>query len=149
MKFISLDQSTKKTGWCLWVDGKYHSHGLIDLSEEKDSVIRFKKMSACIWIEDTAMQSNAKTLKDLAQLQGVIFGYCISNDIDYGVISPSKWRNILELPSGRGIKRPELKKNSINYVTEKYGITPSEDECEAITIGAAVLKNFEDKKGDT
>ena len=152
MVLVSLDQSTKLTGWCLWIDGEYSKHGLISHAKEKDSVKRFKDMAVdiCslfntlrpdeIWIEDTALQSNPKVLKDLCQLQGIIIGYCLANNIPYGIISPNQWRKVLSLPTGRGVKRPELKQNSINYVKQTFGIITSEDECEAITIGKAVIQ---------
>ena len=152
--FISLDQSLSATGWCLWVNGQYKTHGLITCKNIKESDFKLHAMASeicnllnefspvSVWFEDTALQTNPKILKELTKLQGIIIGYCLAKDIDYGIISPNEWRKILELPTGRGLKRPELKKNSIDYVKEKYGISPTEDECEAITIGEAVLKKF-------
>lgn len=152
--FISLDQSLSATGWCLWVNGEYTQHGLISAKNIKGSEEKLNYMATeickllneynpvSVWFEDTALQSNPSVLKSLSQLQGVIIGYCLSKGIDYGIMTPSEWRKELGLPSGRGLKRPELKSNSINYVNQKYRISPTEDECEAITIGEAVLKRF-------
>ena len=82
--FCSLDQSTKLTGWCIWKNGKYMTSGIIDFSKVKEPEIRFDNMSRSITsllnkynpivvcIEDTALQRNAKTLKELSQLQGII-----------------------------------------------------------------------------
>ena len=48
-----------------------------------------------VYIEDTALQRNAKTLKELSQLQGVIIGYCKAKNIDIQIITPSQWRKQL------------------------------------------------------
>lgn len=96
-----------------------------------------------VYIEDTALQRNVKTLKELSQLQGVIIGYCKTKDIDIQIITPSQWRKQLGLKQGAGVKRPELKQQCLNWVKTNIGIERSEDEVEAIGIGAAVLKLFD------
>jgi len=96
-------------------------------------------------IEDTALQRNAKTLKDLAQLQGAIMGYCRFHNIDIQIIKPVEWRKQLGFDQGKGVKRPELKKQCFQWVKENMGIERSEDEVEAIGIGAAVLKMWNSK----
>lgn len=101
---------------------------------------------AVVYIEDTALQRNAKTLKDLSQLQGVIIGYCKTKNIDIQIITPSKWRKQLGFKQGAGIKRQDLKKQCFNWVKDNIGIEKSEDEVEAIGIGAAVLKMFQEKE---
>lgn len=99
-----------------------------------------------VYIEDTALQRNAKTLKELAQLQGVIIGYCKSKNIDIHIITPGQWRKQLGFKQGAGIKRAELKKQCFEWVKENMGLEKSEDEVEAIGIGAAVLKMFTGKE---
>ena len=42
---------------------------------------------------------------------------------------------------GAGIKRPELKKQAIEYVMKKYGLKLCEDICEAICLGDAFVKS--------
>lgn len=155
--FCSLDQSTKLTGWCIWKNGKYETSGLIDLQKEKDSTIRFDRMSKniislldnyspiVVYIEDTALQRNAKTLKELSQLQGVIIGYCKAKNIDIQIITPSQWRKQLRFKQGAGVKRKELKQQCFEWVKENLKLERSEDEVEAIGIGAAVLKLFQNK----
>ena len=152
--FCSLDQSTKLTGWCIWKNGNYEISGLIDFSKIKDSEIRFDNMSKnitflldkynplVVCIEDTLLQRNVKTLKELSQLQGVIIGYCKAKDIDIQIISPSQWRKLLGFKQGAGIKRQDLKRQCFEWVKENLNLERSEDEVEAIGIGAAVLKQF-------
>lgn len=99
-----------------------------------------------VYIEDTALQRNVKTLKDLSQLQGVIIGYCKSKNIDIHIITPSQWRKQLGFKQGSAIKRQDLKNQCFDWVKDNLGIEKSEDEIEAIGIGAAVLKMFQNKE---
>ena len=151
--FISLDQSTKLTGYCVWRNGEYETSGLLDC-QKTDVLFRFDEMvkeifkilddykPAVVYIEDTAMQQNAKVLKELSRLQGAIIGYCATREIDIHIIKPTEWRKELGFEQGRGIKRPELKQQCFKWVKENLGIEKSEDEVEAIGIGAAVLRKF-------
>ena len=150
--FCSLDQSTKLTGWCIWENGEYKISGVINHEKIKDINQRFDYMvkdifslldrynPVVIYIEDTALQKNAKTLKDLSQLQGTIIGYCKAKNIDIQIIKPSEWRKQLGFKQGSGIKRTDLKKQCFEWVKNTLNIERSEDEVEAIGIGAAVLK---------
>lgn len=95
-----------------------------------------------VYIEDTLLQRNVKTLKELSQLQGVIIGYCKAKGIDIQIISPSQWRKLLGFKQGAGIKRQDLKRQCFEWVKENLNLERSEDEVEAIGIGAAVLKQF-------
>lgn len=151
--FISLDQSTKLTGYCVWRNGEYEISGLLDC-QKIDPLFRLDEMvkkifkilddhkPLVVYIEDTALQRNAKVLKELSQLQGAIIGYCVTRGIDIQIIKPSEWRKELEFNQGRGVKRQELKQQCFKWVKENLGIEKSEDEVEAIGIGAAVLKKY-------
>lgn len=97
-----------------------------------------------VYIEDTTLQRNVKTLKELSQLQGIIIGYCKSRNVDIQIITPSKWRKQLGFKQGAGVKRQDLKKQCFKWVKENLGLEKSEDEIEAIGIGAAVLKMFKE-----
>ena len=153
--YISLDQASDKTGICIWKNGMYVSHSLIN-ENHIDNIIgersramfndivillqKYKPMS--ITLEDTALQCNPKSFKDLTRLQGAIIGYCLCNDVDYSIYSPSQWRKIIGISGGKGTKRPEFKERAIKYVKDNLGIDASEDEAEAICIGIAHLKTF-------
>lgn len=152
MKILALDQSTKITGWAIIETDEYcgvvFESGLINKSKIKDVDIRFGEMCKdifnlinsmkdldAIYIEETALQSNPKTLRLLAQLQGAIISICVNKGITYKVIEPSKWRSKLLFKQGRGIKRDELKRQAIDYVKDKFDMDCNEDEAEAICIG--------------
>lgn len=149
MKTLSWDQSTTRSGYCCFIDGKYDHSGLVDRHKNKDLQSRFKEMYEGIHevieqekpdivvVEDTQMQGgNAATFKTLCQLQGSIIGMCYAMGIKINVITPSQWRAALHFKQGKGIKREELKTQSIAFAKKEFGIDRYEDEMEACCINA-------------
>lgn len=156
MRVLAFDQSTKVTGYSLFVDGQYVDSGVIDLSKDKNTVERSKQMGLAICeqiegkkpdvviIEEVAMQSNAQTLKFLARIQGVAIGFCAAHNIPLHILEPSKWRSALDFKQGRAVKREELKAQSLDYIKERFGFKNfSEDRCESICINVAAHKIFD------
>ena len=156
MRILSFDQSTRVTGWSLFVDEKYVDSGVIDLGKNKNTEDRSKQMGLDICqvitdskpdtviIEEVAMQSNAQTLKLLARIQGVAIGFCAAHNIPLHILEPSKWRSALNFKQGRAVKREELKKQSFDYVKKHFGFDDfSEDRCESICINVAAHKIFD------
>lgn len=156
IKILAFDQALIKTGVCT-IDGDTVYHSLIDLSKTKDISERSTMMRQMIQsriknnfpdlvaIEDVALQSSAKTVIQLAQLQGAIIGACDIFGVPYEIIKPSEWRKILGFKQGRQIKRPELKQQAINYVAEHYKEEVSSDEADAMCIATAIRMKHEDK----
>lgn len=101
IKILAFDQALIKTGVCT-IDGDTIYHSLIDLSKIKDSTERSTMMRQMIQsriknntpdlvvIEDVALQSSAKTVIQLAQLQGAIIGVCDIFGIPYEIIKPTE-----------------------------------------------------------
>lgn len=150
MRIIALDQSTTRTGFSVFVDGKYDHSGLIDKHKNKDLHSRFKEMYEDIYktieeerpeivvIEDTQMQGgNGLTYKILCQLQGAIIGMCYAMNIEFRVVTPTAWRAALHFRQGPKVKRAELKQQSIEYAKKEFGIDRYEDEIESCCINAA------------
>ncbi len=156
IKILAFDQALIKTGVCTLDDGTVY-HSLIDLSKMKDTDARRATMRQMIQsriknnhpdlvvIEDVALQSSAKTVIQLAQLQGVIIGACEMFNIPYEILRPSEWRKTLGFKQGRQIKRPELKQQAIDYVAEHYGEVVSSDEADAMCIAKATRLRLENK----
>ncbi|MCM1062840.1 MAG: hypothetical protein NC452_21580 [Eubacterium sp.] len=158
---MSIDQATVKTGIAVHCDGELTLHDLIDLDKEKVDIperIYVMVDRICGYIqrikpdfvvfEDVAMQSNPSTLILLSRLQGAIIGYCRVNRIPYDILKPPNWRKALGFKQGQGIKRPQLKKQAVEYVKTIYGLSLSEDVCEAVCIGDAFLKiKYSEKRG--
>lgn len=156
IKILAFDQALIKTGVCT-LDGDTVYHSLIDLSKVRDADERKITMRHMIQsriknnnpdlvvIEDVALQSSAKTVIQLAQLQGAIIGVCELFDIPYEILKPTEWRKTLGFKQGRQIKRPELKQQAIDYVAENYGEVVSSDEADAMCIAKAAWLRLEDK----
>lgn len=154
-KTLTIDSSTKSTGFSLFVNGKYKESFLIDLSTHKEVDKRFPLMVKeilntlntykpyIIYIEEAVVVRNADTQRFLMKLQGVIYAWCLYNDCEFNTIRPTEWRKILEFQQGKKIKREELKKQSLAYVKEHLGIEAQEDVAESICIGLAVMKKWE------
>lgn len=154
MKLLAFDQSSKKSGWSLIENGKYVKSGIIDKSKIADIDTRIGEMGIAICqqikefnpdlvvIEDIQNQSSISTVVSLARLQGFILGWCYVKHIKTEIIRPSEWRKVLEFKQGAGVKRQELKEQSMNYIKKKYNIELPEDEGEAVCIGDASWFKF-------
>lgn len=146
MKILAFDQSSKVTGWSVFDDNTYLKSGIIDKHKISDINIRIGEMGTAICekieeihpdiaiIENIQSQSGVSTVIALARLQGFILGWCYVHKIRVEIIGPTEWRRCLSFKQGAGVKRQELKEQSINYVKEKYGFDLSEDECESLCI---------------
>ena len=153
IKILSFDQATVKTGIAIHENDNLFVYDLINLEKEKVDIpervnVMIDKVCSVIHktkpdyvvFEDIALQSNPSTLILLARLQGAIIGYCQVHKIPYTILKPSNWRKVLGFEQGKGIKRPQLKKQAVQYVKDKYKLILSEDVCEAICIGDAYIK---------
>ena len=155
MKIVAMDQSTRASGWAYYENGQYITSGMIDMhkshletdkrsfemAKELWKVIK-KYQPEVLFIEDVQQQSNAKTMIILARLAGMIIGYAEAHNVEVHIITPSQWRSMLEFKLGSGVKRAELKQQSIDYVKETYGIDVPEDEAEAIALGDGARKKY-------
>ena len=155
MKVLSLDQSTRVSGWSLFQDGKYVCSGIIDMNKSKlETDKRSFEMAKEIWKvikkynpeelvnENVQQQSNPSTMIILARLAGMIIGYAEAHNVQVHILLPSQWRKILGYSQGAKVKRQELKQQSIDYVKENFGLDLPEDQCEAIAEGVAAHKIF-------
>ena len=161
MRVLSLDQSTRVSGYCLFEDGEYVESGTIDMGASKlDTYHRSFEMAKALWrvikkykpeylvIEDTQQQNNVKTVITLARLQGMIIGYAEAHGIGVHILLPTQWRSVLDYAQGPKVKRGMLKQQSIDRVKTNYGLDLPEDECESICINEAAHKIFKFDKDD-
>lgn len=155
MRVLSFDQSTRVTGYALFVDHKYQSSGIIDLHKIEDTEERSRQMGIAICkqiecakpdvivIEEVQQQSNPDTLKKLARIQGIAIGFAAAHNIPLHILEPSKWRAALHYKQGRGVARKELKQQSLDFVSKKFWLKLKEDEAEAVCIGEAAHRIFD------
>lgn len=153
-KLVVIDGSTQKTGIAYFYNGKYKKHYLLDYSKNRNINSRFNDMSQAIWnlleeltpnilyIEETYSAVNPQTTKVLTRLQGVVYAWCMNHNCNFNTIRPSSWRKQLNFIQGKGIKRNQLKEQSIQYVLDNYGLNVGDDEADAICIADAAIKMF-------
>ena len=150
-RVLAFDTATKKTGWALFINGKYAESGVIDLSKNKNVEERIKKMCLSITtlifdkspdnvvIEQLSSTRNADTTRKLSRIIGAVYYYCISKDINYSEMSCKMWRNTVGIKNSNGEK---VKIDSMNRVLQKYKLDTDDNEADAINIcDAFCLKN--------
>jgi Holliday junction resolvasome RuvABC endonuclease subunit len=152
MKLIAIDGSTKKTGIAIFQDKKYVTHLLFDYSKDNTMDSRFLSMSKALWdsleefqpdviyIEDTYAARDMRTVAFLNRFQGVVYAWCMNHNCRFETIRPTAWRKLLGFQQGKQIKRPQLKQQAIEYVSEHYQIKVTDDEADAICIADAACK---------
>lgn len=146
MNLIAFDQSTTATGWCVmeFETAQIVQYGVIKPKGKTNDRIR-EIVKKCMWlceayqvtfvyIEGIQVQHNPVVYEILAKLRGTL-EICLEEKGYYvNVVKASEWRSRV------GIKhkiRDDLKKEAIDKVKQMYGITATEDECEAILFARA------------
>lgn len=155
MKILSLDLSTKSTGWCIGQNESIIAHGcitasskdvmkrIIKMRDELSKIIKDNKIQKII-MQQVRPDFNSHTGKILMWLQGIVTmaAYEINPTIEWDFIGASTWRAALKIKQGRGVKRNNLKPQDIQYVKNKYNITVNDDEADAICIFDAYNEKF-------
>ena len=148
-KLLALDQSSLTTGWSTWEDDKLIDYGhftvsgadvgtrLVKIYDKVSELIQKYEITE-VAFEDIQMQAtNVKTHKVLAEVIGLLEYYFTDINMPYQIIPAVSWRSGLKI---KGTKRAEQKKNTQEYVLNTYGVSATEDESDAISIGAYVIK---------
>lgn len=154
MKILSLDTSTKGTGWALFINGIYESSGVIDdFKKVKDGEERLELMVRKLlseigyWqpdvvvIEKDVVFGNMKVIDMLMKIIGSVYGYCKTHDIFYYEFVPSEWRKYAKIQAF-GRKREAFKEASIKYIKDILNMEVTDDEADAICIGLAYIKKM-------
>lgn len=149
-KLLALDQSSRVTGWAVFEDGKLIKYGHFTINNDdigmRLSLIRDKvaalineyKINELVF-EDIQLQNtnNVKVFKILAEVFGVIYELATELQIPNSAVLASTWRSGLKLNDAS--KRSNQKQHAKDYVKKVYGVTPIEDECDAICIGTYAI----------
>lgn len=155
MNILSLDCSTKSTGWAIYIDKKLSNYGLIT-SSSTDLIKRIHKMvdEINILIKDNKIEKiileevrpetgvqNLKTHRALMWLQGALAIMVHDNypKVETIYMYPSEWRKSCKIKTGRGVVRETVKQHDIRFVEETFGIKVGDDIADAIGIGYAHL----------
>lgn len=153
MLLLSLDPSTKNTGWAIYEGQELKNHGCINAGSANlfhrinRMVEEIKKLCIDNKIEKVVLEEvlpedvrgNNKVFKALIYLQGFIMGMLDELAIPADFYVASAWRAKCGIRTGRGIKRESLKPQDIKFVQSQFGITVGDDEADAICIGFAAV----------
>lgn len=162
MRILSLDASTKSTGFAIFNDEKLEDYDLITASST-DLIKRINKIITRlnevltkanidkIIIEEVRPEQgkNLQTYRALMWLQAAI-NFLIHEhfpkvEIEY--IYPSSWRKVCGIPQGAGVKREVLKARDIEFVEKTFGVkTNVDDIADAIAIGYSYIKENQEQK---
>ena len=147
MVICGIDASTNATGICIFKDGKYVTHTLIDCHKIKDVYERIPDMAnkICTYLdsvgsvdviimEKSILKTNIDTVQKLSNLAGAIMLYAYQNGIEFQHPTPSVWRKRIGLQQSSKIKRAVLKAEAIEAVKQEYGLKVSDDIAEAILL---------------
>lgn len=158
MRILSLDLSTKSSGYAIGQNGTLESHGcitassrdvvkrIIKMRDQLSKIIKDNKIDKII-MEQVRPEYNSHTNKVLMWLQAIVVvaAYEVNSKIQYEFIGASTWRAALKIKQGRGIKRESLKSQDIQYVQDKYNIKANDDQADAICIFDAYWQKFDNE----
>ena len=87
--------------------------------------------------EDIQLQENkvdnVKTFKVLAEVFSIFHETLTEIDMEYCIVPSVTWKSGLNI---KGRDRATQKRNASDWVAHTYGVKPTQDECDAICIGA-------------
>lgn len=160
--YLSLDCSTKSTGWAIFNEKELIDYGCITITS-KDLIKRIKFQTKeiknllqkynfdTIILEevrpDIQGRMNVHTWKALMWLQASINFMLYDNNskIKIEYMYPSEWRSKCGIPNGKTIKRELAKQLDIKFVHNTYNITVNDDIADAIGIGHSYINNLTDE----
>lgn len=150
---LALDQATKNSGYAIFEDDKLIKYGIIQTPEIDlaDRMVWFRKKIINILeeynvdeviVEDVHLdvRKNPSTFKILAEWLGALLELLAELKYPTEVVLPSTWRSTLKINSGSQ-ERKAQKRRALEYVVTHYNLNCTEDEADAICIGAhAIIK---------
>ena len=152
MRVLAFDQASRTSGYSVFEDGKLVTYGKFTYDDEDFGErlvhIRNKVISLIethtpdkIAFEDIQLQNNVvnnvDTFKKLAEVFGVIYELVTDRKIPHDIVLASSWKSSLGI---KGRERAEQKKNAQLWVSTNYGVSPTQDECDAICNGVYASK---------
>ncbi len=161
MRILALDQASRVSGWAIFDGDTLEQYGKIDVSkyfelgerlhvirQEVEHLIDDEHIDAVI-LEDIYMDgqrvNNVQTFKALAEVFGVLYELCIDMEKPVEAVLAGTWKSTLGI---KGKTRPEQKKNAQQWVITNYNVKPTQDECDAICIGAHKIRSLGNDWGE-
>lgn len=156
MYILALDQATKITGYAYFENeillkyGAFKSHDpasilrIEEIIQQIENFIKINKIDLLI-LEDIQLQEeddeiSIPTFKTLSKLLGAIELLAIKYNINYKIITPTKWRTDIGINTFKK-NRTYLKAQALLYVQNKFNIEMPIDVAEAICIGQSYIES--------
>lgn len=153
MRILALDQATRTSGWAVYDDKNLIKYGKFSTTSDDmgDRLLQIRKniikliedydIEAVIF-EDIQLQNNkinnVDTFKKLAEVIGVLCELFAEIKMPAEAVISTVWKSKLGI---KGYDRTAQKKSAQVWVQNIYGISPTQDECDAICIGAYYTQN--------
>lgn len=144
MTLLALDQASQTTGYAIFKDSRLIQHGKFTF-EDFDFGVRLTKIRNKIIelirdnnidqlvFEDIQLQQNVDTFKKLAEVFGVVYELATELNIPNEAILSSVWKSGLKI---KGADRTSQKRAASTWVAQTYNLKVTQDEADAICIGA-------------
>lgn len=159
MRLLALDQASRTTGYAVFEDDQLVKSGTFTLRSDDvgERLVDYRKHIEKLIIdndieevafEDIQMQgqvNNVQTFKVLAEIFGVTQEFLVENGHSYHIVSSNTWKSKLQI---KGRTRVEQKRNAQIYVLENFDKKVSQDESDAICIGASIVLDNKKNKAD-
>ena len=152
MRLLALDQSSRVSGYAIFIDDKLETYGKIELKQDDvgERLVEFRKRVIGLIIdydidevafEDIYMDGhkvdNVSTFKVLAEVFGICDELFTEMEIKNTAVLAGTWKSTLGI---KGKTRPEQKRNAQAYVKNKYNIDVIQDIVDAICIGEHIIQ---------
>lgn len=151
-RILALDQATHVTGWAVFENSKLIKYGAFQAKGEDDEVARDSYVRQwlisfienwgidAVFIEGVQFQETsggdrlmgATVFQALARLQGILMVTCFEVKVPFTVCPTNTWRHACNI---KGKSRTDKKRSAQLLIKQKYDVTVSEDEADAICIG--------------
>lgn len=151
MYILSLDPSTKQTGYAVYQDQELVEYGCwsagsanvfkrIDkMVSELDAILKkysFDKVF-CEDVYPEDVHNNIQIYKVLTYLQGFLLHKLDEYNLKPIFFTPSEWRKKCGIHTGRGVRRDSLKPKDVAFVKAQFDIDVNDDVADGIAIGFA------------
>ena len=155
IKIMSLDTSTKSTGWAIFQNEHFYKSGHIDLRKKNmsapdriDLMIRTildvlnKERPDVIIVEKVSVSRNMNTVRELCRVIDSCYLYALQNGCRFFEVTPSEWRGAIGMQRKSG-DRNTYKQMSMQFAEETFTTKKiMDDEADAICIGAAYVNEY-------
>lgn len=152
MRLLALDQASRVSGWAVFEDGELYNYGKFSATQtdvgDRLHYIRKEVLSLInkfdideVVFEDIQLQgnvaNNVATFKALAEVFGVLHELFVELKLPRTAVLSTVWKSTLGI---KGKDRAAQKRAAQEWVEKTYKVKPTQDECDAICIGAHYIK---------